>query len=175
MANNFYFDAENNSNHRKGYSHFLKLVTKGISLAIKDNDFDKILIIEGKAQRIDIDFVKLGKSEKAIEKQEKAFANFGNIVKIWKEGFNSKKVKKTYAEYIKKVGSKKPVVDAAMESLIKAQRRNLGIFAGGKTTKAEENFYCSRQNALSLINREHQKNINKALGIDIAQSKSLNR
>lgn len=152
------------------YSYDLQKASNLINLAIKEMDIDKLFYMENIAQEFDLGFVKLNKSEKAIEKQEKAIFDFECIEKIWHEGLDPQKVKESHAKTLKLSRGKK-VIDRTMDSLIKLQRRNLGVFAGGKTTKAEENFYCSRQKALSLINKEHQKNINKALGIDIVMGK----
>jgi len=158
------------------FSGYLHDITLWFSEAIVKKDIDLILDIENDLQRFDTIYAKDEKERDSIESLYKVQED---IEKAWNEGKSQEAVRKAYERTFK---GKKPEEltpkqreDTGMVKLLNAKRRYLTKFALGTANAAEKALFLERKKALYLLQTEHQKNIDRALGHDMSKDKGLSR
>lgn len=89
--------------------------------------------------------------------------------RYWEEGKQPELVRRRFGNALEGVKGitlgDRQLKDTVMEGFVRIHCRRLGVFAGGTANPAESFFYTKRQECLRALQKEHQKNLDKALGV----------
>lgn len=146
---------------RKGYSHIIQTMTKEFSEALKKKDYELLLDLEKVAQKHDIEF-------HAADKVRSFHFTLAldDIKKNFVDGKDEKKVSQRFLPLVQEFKMNvADVKDKTFETNIKSLCRFINSFKSPRCVPAENLYYSKRIEALKLIQKEHQQNIDRALGV----------
>lgn len=146
---------------RKGYSHIIQTMTKEFSDALKKKDYELLLDLEKVSQKHDIEFHAADKVRSfhfilALEDIKKSFVDGKDVNKVSQRFLPLVQEFKMDAADVK---------DKTFETNIKSLCRFISSFKSPRCVPAENLYYSKRVEALKMIQKEHQQNIDRALGV----------
>lgn len=165
---------KNKAEKTVAYKTYLSIITElttTFDKALKEKNFIKIFDLESVAQKHDAKYFS-SNSQKSLEQ----YAGLQKLKEIFVDGLDPEKVRKQFlpsVEELNAVGVR--VVDKVFATSIRSQSRSLAAFIGNRSTQAERDYYEKRQDCLIAIGREHQKNIDRAMGYEPAKSREQAR
>ena len=154
-------EAEKICVERKGYSHIIQTMTKEFSDALKKKDYELLLDLEKVAQKHDIEF-------HAADKVRSFHFTLAldDIKKSFLDGKDANKVSQRFLPLVQEFKmDAADVKDKTFETNIKSLCRFINSFKSPRCVPAENLYYSKRDEALKLIQKEQQQNIDRALGV----------
>ena len=163
----------------KAYSATLREMTSAFDNALKEKNFIKLLDLEAVAQKHDAEYFS-HEPQKSLE----LYTNLNTLKKMFLDGLDPEKVQRQFLPSVEDLNAfNVRVIDRSFATLVRSQSRSLAAFFGNRSTQAERDYYEKRQDCLIAIGREHQKNIDRAMGYskdkkkdkELSQNKGLSR
>lgn len=157
------------------FSSYLFKLTHEIKKATHDKDFERVLELEKRAHFFEKVYAK---GEKELEAIEAVYKVEKDIEQAWANGKKEGVVREIYADLFgKKIEELTPAQrqDTGMKKHINAKLRHLTKFAVGTANQAEKDFFLARKAALVQLGIAHQKNIDRALGVEQQKAHDLGR
>lgn len=146
---------------RKGYSHIIQTMTKEFSEALKKEDYELLLDLEKVAQKHDIEF-------HAADKVRSFHFTLAldDIKKNFSDGKDADYVRQRFLPLVQEFKmNREDVKDKSFETNIKSLCRFISGFKSARCVPAENLYYSKRVEALRMVLKEHQQNIDRALGV----------
>ena len=159
----------------KSFAGNLYGVSREFAKAVHEKDFDRILKLEKIAQTFERIYAN---NEKELEAIEAVYKVEKDIEQAWENGKKEDVVREMYADLFgKKIEELTPAQrqDTGMKKHINAKLRHLTKFAVGTANQAEKDFFLARKAALVQLGIAHQKNIDRALGVEQKKAHDLDR
>lgn len=154
-------EAEKISEERKGYSQIIKNMASDFGKALKERDYEKLLALEKIAQKHDIEYHAADKVRSfhftlALEDIKKHFV----------EGLDADRVRQRFLPLVEEFKMKaENVKDKTFDTNINSLCGFINSFKSARCVPAENLYYSKRIESLRAIQKEHQHNIDHALGV----------
>ena len=168
--------AENTKNNSI-YSSILSDITHDIERSMNDKDFLGLMDLLIVSQKHDANFF-----PKRDNTSLDLVVAIENLKERYFEGLDPDKVKSKFSDIAEELKLQR-VVDKNFATDVRSITRSIGSYISPRLSYTENRYYETQQNALLAIGREHQKNIDRAMGYsrdkkkdkELSQNKGLTR
>ena len=158
-----------NSRSSSIYSSILSDLTHDLERKINDKDFLGLIDLLVVSQKHDANFF-----PKRDNSSFDLVVAMENLKERYLEGLNPDKVKNKFSEIAEELKLQR-VIDKNFATDVRSISRIIGGYTSPRLSYAENRYYETQQNALLAIGREHQKNIDRAMGYEPAKNKGQSK
>ena len=155
-------EAEKICPERKAYSEILRVITKDFSTAMKDKDYASLFELEKLAQEHDAIYHSVDK-----EKTLQTFAAMDMLKQQFMDCSDPEKARSRFIPNIERLNMQGVrMKDKAFDATANSICGFINSFKSARCVPAENGFYSIRSDAITAIQKEHQRHIDQALGFE---------